>query len=325
MDFTDFKAGQDDDNRRLDKIIRIFAVQLPLSQIYKLLRKGLIRVNGNKASADYRVKNGDIIQIASFLLNENKKEEPSLEKNIITSDLIVFENEHLIIINKPYDISVHGDNNSLDNQIRHYLRQKDNQSDSKSLSFTSGPLHRLDRKTSGLLVFSKSLKGARWFSENINNHSIQKKYSAIIQGHLNSVQKWNDYIFSENEDSNNIKSFHTVKCSEKELSKDWKYAQSSIEALAYGKLGHQDITLAEITIKTGRKHQIRCQSAFHGFPLLGDIAYGGEQINKKELKRDFYLMASSLLLPENELGLPGELKLDVNKDFFDIIKYCDIK
>ncbi len=331
MDFIDFTAGTDDEGRRLDKIIRILAENLPLSQIYKLLRKGLIRLNGKKSSAEVRVHSGDVIQIASFLLADGSddtdtpaaQDGPTEQSPLtLSKESIVFENENLLVINKPYDVNVHGDKDALDFQVRAYLQKTYDATFPHSLSFSPGPLHRLDRKTSGLLVFSKSLAGARWFSENINSHAVEKAYCAILQGHLEASASWKDFIYSKEEEGNN---FHTVKCSDKALSSEWKNAESYVRPLAYGQLGNQPLTLAEIVIKTGRKHQIRAQSSFHGFPLLGDTAYGAKEIKEKALKRDFYLMAARLTVPENPVGLPNELKLDYKKDFFDIIKYCDIK
>ena len=112
MEFRDFKAGKDDDGRRLDRVLRIFLKDKSLGEIYKLLRKGLIKVNQTKAKPDSHINEGDVISIAEFLFQDNKKD----QNNAITTERlkksvslnIVFENKHLLIIDKPYGRSVHG-------------------------------------------------------------------------------------------------------------------------------------------------------------------------------------------------------------------------
>ena len=165
MEFSNFSTGQNDISRRLDKVIRLFADNLSLPEIYKGIRKGLIKVNNKKTKSDYRIKENDTISIASFLLNNLKADEykaaaggpsPSISKDSINMPEIVFENEHIIIINKPYNINVHGDKNSLDKIVEQYYENKGINS---SLSFKPGPLHRLDRNTTGLIAFSMSLEG----------------------------------------------------------------------------------------------------------------------------------------------------------------------
>ncbi|MCR4580443.1 MAG: RluA family pseudouridine synthase [Treponema sp.] len=316
MDFIDFTAGQNDSDRRLDKVLRALASDYSLSELYKFMRKGLVRVNGKKAKEDYRVQKGDLIQLASFIMvNTEKKSQEQIKLQNI-----VFENENLLVLNKPYDISVHGSDNSLDKSVRAYLSSFSQ----ASLSFKPGPLHRLDRKTSGLIVFSKSLLGAQWFSQHINDHSLIKVYAAILQGHVESELSWKDYIYAREESGSG---FHKVSCSHKKETDEWKEAKSHCLPLAYGNYKGKAVTLAQITIFTGRKHQIRAQSSLNGYPLLGDSAYGGQPLSG--LYRDFYLAAVKIKLGEelinNEAGMPEELCINPYQEFFDIIKYCDIK
>ena len=179
MEFQEYSFGTDDIGRRLDRIIRRFLPDYSLSEIYGLIRKGLIKINLKKTKENVRINEGDILYIADFInSNKSKKLSDALNsKNIIDIDsLIVFKNQDILILNKPYDTKVHGDNNSLDYAVRIWF-EKNIKND--SLSFKPGPLHRLDRKTTGLLAFSLSLKGAKWFSENIENHNIKKTYLGI--------------------------------------------------------------------------------------------------------------------------------------------------
>ena len=214
MEFRDFTTGKDDDGRRLDRVLRIFLKEKSLSEIYKLIRKGLIKVNQKKTKPDAHLAEGDIISIAAFLFDSSGNQEPLEAEKISEPKLklnIVFENQHLLIIDKPYGYSVHGSQNekliSLDKEVLAYLQSKNDNTKSESLSFKPGPLHRLDRNTSGLLAFSKSLLGAQWFSDCIKNHTIHKKYIGLAQGKLASEENWEDKLADSEEKDNG---FYTV-------------------------------------------------------------------------------------------------------------------
>lgn len=331
MEFDNFETGINDIDRRLDKIIRKILPDLPLSQIYKLIRKNLIRINDKKTSQEYKIQEKDIINIASFILSENKKNTAVSTNNIqnssntISGSLkldIIFKNQHILIINKPYDISVQGSDNTLDKIVQSEYRNNLSIND-KSLSFTPGPLHRLDRKTTGILCFSQSIQGARWFTENIKNHTIQKKYAGIIQGNLKTAEKWEDFI-SKTENKNSF--FHTVTAKEipAESESLEKKALTFVTPIAYGNYKNYPVTLALFDIKTGRTHQIRSQSALHNHPLIGDTAYGGIELRNEG--RDFFLHAIKLSFPEgNPLELPEEITAPLTESFISFVKTCGFK
>lgn len=320
MDFLEFNAGIDDNDRRIDKVLRNFIKDVPLSSIYKYIRKNLIKINNKKTTQDYRVKTGDIISIAAFIINdfsENQSESNNLQKNEETTlkkDLeIIFQNKDILILNKPYDVLVHRSDNSLDKQVENYYK-KINQNKSKSLSFTPGPLHRLDRKTTGLLSFSLSLNGARWFSENIKNHTIQKKYVSVVQNKLLHQEEWIDYI-EKKSDKDNSK-FHKVEVSKLKENDEQKKCITKITPVKYGKYKNKDITFVEIEIKTGRMHQIRAQASLHNHPLLGDTAYGGLKL--EDFSQDFFLHAKELIFPsENPINLPKTVNATLPQPFLE--------
>lgn len=322
MDFADFYTGKNDENRRIDKVIRIFAGSLTLSEIYKYIRKGLIKVNSKKVKSDYKIQSNDVINIASFIVNSrfndvDFREDKELQKNQMPE--IVFENQHILIINKPYGVLVHGDSDSLDKIVQIYYKKK--YSDN-SLSFTPGPLHRIDKKTTGLLAFSMSLEGARWFSENIQNHIIQKKYFGLVQGEILHEELWIDEI-KRNEDSINDK-FHTVNINEGTSNDiDYKECITKIIPIQAGSYLGIPVTFVVFDIKTGRTHQIRAQSSLHKHPLLGDSAYGSKKITG--FPQDFFLQAYALLFPEdNPLNMPCEIKINPNPNLMDVLKSCGI-
>lgn len=319
MDFTDFTTQKDDDQRRIDKIIRKFLKDTPLSTIYKSIRKGLVKVNNKKIKEDYVVTSGDIINIASFLLNKSIDSTQSNTNNInefnttqFINENLIYKNEHLLVLNKPYDFLVQkADNNqlSLDTIVKNYYNLNLKK---ESLSFNPGPLHRLDRNTTGLITFSLSLEGARWFSKNIQTHSITKIYRGIIQGKLLNKEIWNDKITKTYD---NQKKFQTVDVS---FSKDEANSFTEVIPLKYGKIKNIDFTYVEFIIHSGKTHQIRAQSSLHNFPLLSDEVYGAKKIN---LNKKYFLHAYKLIFPENLLfEIPQEIIAPLPLDFKEIIQ-----
>ncbi len=274
MLFTDFQTGKDDQGRRLDKVIRIFIPDLPLSNIYQVIRKGLVKVNGKKSKAEYRIQENDVICVAQVLLAKDSKTQSPLVNAPEIENLIVYESPDLLVLNKPAGINVHKaskDEISLADLVLEYYtktRHKD------SLSFRPGPLHRLDKMTSGLVCFSMSLEGAKDFNKLMQAHQIKKTYSATVQGKVTKSQKWQDYILKEDESGDD---FHTVKVidgASKDLPAEAKDCITTIIPLESFTKNGKLYTKVNFLIETGRQHQIRAQSAFHGFPLAGDTAYG---------------------------------------------------
>ena len=329
MDFRTFTAGENDDDRRVDKIVRVICPGMALSEVYKAIRKGLVKVNDKKTSQEYRIHTGDKISIAGLFFddgdgNKDKNETSSeeLKKNIIIP--VLFQNENIIIYNKPRDVLVHSSGKlssilSLEAYTKKlYEEYKEKNPQSSSLAFTPGPLHRLDRYTTGIVAFSWSLKGARWFSENIKNHTIQKKYVGILQGNLKSPQEWKSFIKLNKEKTGN--SFHTVTASDypdddNEEYEAGKEAYTLVTPLSHGQLNGIEVTYAEFFIKTGRHHQIRAQAAQNGYPLYGDTAYEASSSPQKT----YFLHALALIIPQNPIGLPNLIEAPLPPDFVEAL------
>lgn len=301
MEFVQYRTGSDDVGRRLDKVLRILFPDTPLSQFYSSLRKGLIRINEKKVRQDYHISEGDVIYVAVFL--DFCKRDTSVS-TISPSDgceiSCIFRNEHLLFLNKPYDMPVH-ETDSFKGQtlnryvIDHYPAKEG------SLSFTPGPLHRLDRKTTGIIAFSQSINGARIFTELLKKHEIKKYYLTVVEGIFSEELTFIDEISRDTGD--NEHSFHTVTASawQDEISDGitHKKAITTVKPIDCGTFNGKPFTFAEVAIETGRTHQIRSQCAAHGYPLLGDTAYGGLRLN------GFFLHACRLEIPQpNALGLP---------------------
>ena len=178
---------------------------------------------------------------------------------------ILYEDNHIIVVVKPYNVLSQGDNTgdiSIMDMIKEYIKVKYDKSGNVYL----GLVHRLDRPVGGIMVFARTSKAAKRLCNEFNNHSITKKYLAIVHGKLkDNSDEWVDYIAKDN----NGKSF---------ISSEGKKAVLSYEVLEYNNLS--DCSLVSIDLKTGRHHQIRVQFASHGHPLVGDQKYG-RQDNKQ--------------------------------------------
>lgn len=325
MDFEDFVAQINDDGKRIDKVLRVLIPNSSLSEIYRLLRKNFIKVNDKKIKEDYRICKNDKISIPKFALNQNQDNSSSsrIDKHFCEENFHpVFENEHILILDKPYNLNVHGDEFSLESIVLNYYHSTrvDN-----SISFKPGPLHRLDKKTTGLVAFSMSLQGARWFCKNIENHKIQKIYYTIMEGKIEDSVQWDDFIENNHENKNNY--YKVIAFSEKKLNNNnAKNASMQVFPLANGKFDGNDVTFVKIILKTGRKHQIRCQSALHSFPLLGDSIYGSKKnLQKLGFKQDFFLQAAELIIPQNPIKLPSCIKIPLNEKFIFLLKSCGIQ
>ena len=320
MLFLQYTISTDDENRRIDRVLRKFLKDdLALSQIYKSLRNGEIRVNNKKVKQDYKTQKNDIIFINEKLIKSKNQENQNIqnEKSEISKNYpkleVIFENQYVKIINKPYNISVQKsqkDEITLDEIIKAQY-----QPSKKSLSFKPGPLHRLDKKTTGLLAFSNNLVGAQEFSNILQNHKITKTYISVLEGNLTSPQKWQDKIATKEKTG---KDFKTVTVNGD--SENSKEAITEVFPIKTGFFNNKPITLAKINIYTGRTHQIRSQCAYHKFPILGDTAYNK---NTKKISQDvdFFLHAYQLSFHEtNNIDLPTDIMAPLPKNFANFLK-----
>jgi 23S rRNA pseudouridine955/2504/2580 synthase len=269
-------AGPEDAGRRLDKILRAYLGNSTLSEIYAGLRKGKIRVNGHKAEPELRLDAGDRIFLHSSLEISDKgggrpavSEDEGLRE---IAEMLILVTEDLIFVNKPRGELSQGPD-GLEPRIRRALSARS----SSSLSFVPGPLHRLDRNTSGILTFPRSAAGARAFSALIRERRIIKRYLALVDGELAESSEWRDRM---------IRDGKTRKSS---LSATGDEALSRVHPLLV--YGGRSLLLVEL--HTGLTHQIRAQSSARGFPLSGDVKYGGEP-----LLGGYILHALSLEFPE---------------------------
>ncbi|MDR2403484.1 MAG: RluA family pseudouridine synthase [Spirochaetaceae bacterium] len=273
------RAGADDDGRRLDRIVRRVLPELPLSAIHRLFRQGRILLDGSPAAPDSRVRTGQIIGIPGNVTPRREGQPPGTEDPPESRDPpvpylppldILRETPDLLFLNKPAGLVVHGPE-SLDTVVQAYLAPKR----SPSLSFRPGPLHRLDKPAGGVIVFSASLAGARYFSALLREGRIVKRYLALTDGAITEPAIWEDRLLRDRiEKKTRILSQFPGGPSRGPVSEDPDRAKPA-RTRVFPLIARTRYTLAMLEIDTGRTHQIRAQAAYHRHPLAGDRKYGG--------------------------------------------------
>lgn len=284
---------------RLDRYLRKILKSSKLSDLYKMIRKGKIKINNKKIKQDYRLNLGDKVQIFSKINMELSDDQEtfhplSLEREKKLKEFIVFENEDMFVINKKAGDIVHrgsGYDLSLLEEYRAYFK-------SNKINF----VNRIDKETSGLLIAAKNLKTARKLAEYIRNDKIEKKYYILIHGNIEEDYfKIESYLKKEEE---------SVISSETEK-EGYKKAVTYFKKI----ISSNDFTLLEANLKTGRTHQLRVQLSEKGYPIIGDKKYG---INDNEEK--MYLFSYYLNIVEEDICV----ELEIPKTFKNKLKKLKI-
>jgi 23S rRNA pseudouridine955/2504/2580 synthase len=278
------RPGPNDEGKRIDRILRACFPDVPLGALFAALRKGDVRVGGKRVHQDYHVAGGDIISV-KMLPGFRPRQEPEPAGTDGFQFSPVFEDRNFFAVNKPWGILTHGES-SLDEYVKASLIPRL----PPSLAFSPGPLHRLDRNTTGLIFFSKSLEGARDFSAALREGKIIKIYYALLEGVLPAAQTWEDSLIR---DSRN----HITKSSGP---RPGKPALTEVRPLAH----RASCTFCEFLIQSGRTLQIRSQAALHGHPLAGDRNYGGSHRPGAPHRGAYILHAAKLFFPPLEAEAP---------------------
>ncbi len=290
-----------DEDRQGQRIDNFLATQLkgvPKSRIYRILRKGEVRVNKKRAKPTYRLQPGDQVRIPPVRTSEEK----SLPNHSAVSWLeqtIVYEDKLLLVLNKPAGIAVHG-GSGIHYGVIEALRALREEASRYEL------VHRLDRATSGLLLIAKRRSALRFLHEALREHRVEKQYLALIQGKMRKSKAVNAPLRKQ-----------VLRSGERVVQVDpqGKHAESHFRPLRRC----NQATLAEVEIVTGRTHQIRVHGAHINHPLAGDERYGNAPFNQqmKQLGlRRLFLHAHRLTLPHPadettlrlEAPLPEELE-----------------
>lgn len=272
---------------------------MPLSAIHRAFRKGGVRINGEAKDPDYRCHEGERLQVRTALVHGQdaqpgrrtaSRQESSAYPDI--SHAILLETEDLLFLNKPAGVLVHDGPESLEASVRHFLASRL----APSLSFLPGPLHRLDRNTSGVIAFSKSLRGAQAFSQALGAGRIHRSYLAVMEGDIGRSTQWEDRLGRDS----------ASRTSNRGDEED-PLAITVIEPVACA----GNLSLARLSLLTGRTHQIRVQASLHGHPLAGDKKYGS-----RTAQNTYFLHAECISFEEEPLpGLPSMVRAPLPSSF----------
>ncbi len=241
-------------NNRLDKVLAELNPELSRSSIQRMIENKNVTVNGKVEKMSYKLSKGDIVK-----LEEEEIKDVSLKPQNIPVD-IIYEDSDIIVVNKPKGLVVHPANGNPDGTLVNAIMNicKD------SLSGIGGKLrpgivHRLDKDTSGLIIIAKNDNAHINLSEQIKNHEVKKTYIALVRG-----------IVKENEATINMPIARSSKDRKKmAVQKNGRNAITHFKVLERFK----GYTLLEVSIETGRTHQIRVHMATIGYPIVGDMVY----------------------------------------------------
>ena len=294
------EISSNDQNKRLDKFVKKYLSKAPDSFIYKLFRKKDVKVNKKPKPIDYITQVGDVITI--YITKE--QEESFIEKkNVETSSSmdfkVIYEDDNILVVNKPTNLLVHDGDDKLKNddtltkQVLNYLISTNAYTPSKENIFIPSLAHRIDRNTSGLVVFGKTSIALQELFKAFKNHDgMDKEYETLVCGKVTEKGKIEAKL---------IKNEKT-----KIVNVDEANGLKALTLYTPIKV-YEDVSLLSVKILTGRTHQIRVHLKHINHPLVGDQKYGNrnsDMLAKKYHMNGYFLHAKKLCFHnlENELA-----------------------
>lgn len=256
------EIGPERDGQRIDNALMAMLKGVPKSMIYRILRTGQVRVNGKRAKPDTRLIEGDTLRIPPVRVAERPEGRGPAQGQIAeVADAIIFEDKHFLVIDKPTGVASHGGSGVSHGAIE-LLRAARPQEHLELV-------HRLDRDTSGVLVFARTRAGLVGLQAAIRNSEVTKQYLCLMLGHPSKAK------FDVNAPL--LKS--VMQGGERMV----RVADSGKPSLTFFREMEQypSARLMQATLGTGRTHQIRVHAAHVGHPLAGDPKYGDREMNKR--------------------------------------------
>lgn len=285
------QVGPREAGQRLDRLLEKYMQLAPKSFIYKMLRKKNIKLNHGRASGSERLEDGDEI---TLYLSDDTIDGFCRERRQAVSDRvsldIVFEDEDILVINKPTGMlsqKADKDDVSLVEYVEGYLAEA-----SGTGVFRPGICNRLDRNTSGLVVAGKSVQGLQWMNQLFRQRDLKKYYLCLVYGKVDRETRLKGYLRKD-------KQRNVVEVLERQTPGAAKI-ETAYLPLGQAQYQGENYTLLQVHLITGRSHQIRAHLASIGHPIVGDMKYG--QKGKSGLARHQLLHAWRL-----ELGTPDYL------------------
>ena len=300
------EISENEEGQRLDRFLRKYLGAAPLSFIYKAIRKD-VKVNGKRAAQELILRAGDRVDL--YMSEEQIAElrganspgakfghRTATKKEFTT----VYEDENIIAVNKPFGLLTHGDGvekkHHLANQVVDDLIARGEFDSRSSRGFTPAPANRLDRNTTGIVLFGKTPKALRDLNRRIRRRDgIRKFYLTIVAGELEDKLTLSGELVKD-EDRNIVTvvedraqggkhSTGAMSCESDDTngasSNSGESAAREIVTIAEPIVTAGGYTLVKVELVTGRSHQIRAHLASAGYPLIGDPKYGDEKVNEK--------------------------------------------
>ncbi|MFW3616293.1 RluA family pseudouridine synthase [Billgrantia antri] len=287
------EVGEGQSGQRVDNFLITRLKGVPRTLVYRIVRKGEVRVNKKRVKADYRLQLGDVVRIPPLKLapREAVKQVSDGLRNLLAGSVLV-EGPGWLVLNKPAGLPVHGGSGVKIGLIE-ALRQVREDLDFLEL------VHRLDRDTSGCLLLAKSRPALLALNESLKHHQMDKRYLALVAGRWPARR---EYVSArlDRYDAGNGERRVRVDAAGKVARTRFAVREALPKA-----------TLIEAEPVTGRTHQIRVHAAHAGFPLLGDDKYGsreGESLARHLGLSRLFLHAESLTFPEPSSGRPVQIR-----------------
>jgi 23S rRNA pseudouridine955/2504/2580 synthase len=283
---------------------------VPRSRVYRLLRKGEVRVNRKRVDAEYRIAAGDEVRLPPVHIDRSEEPgRPSTRLQELIEQAVIFQDKHLLVIDKPAGVAVHGGSGMSFGVIEALRASRPRE----SLEL----VHRLDRDTSGCLCVARDRATLIALHALIRDGGMHKTYLALVSGDWQLGTKRIDAPLATNERRQGERHVR-VAAAGKESVSVFKPVQF------FGKLA----TLMQVDIPTGRTHQIRVHAAYAGHPLLGDEKYGDRERNA-ELKaaglRRIFLHAQSIAFDWPGSGVPFHASAPLPADLAAVLDAIALK
>lgn len=297
-------VDESDENKRLDCYLAEITPDFSRSKIQSLIKNGNVLINSSAKKPSYTLKENDKIE---FELP--KEEELKIEPQNIPLD-IVYEDENMLVVNKPSGMLTHPTSLERENTLVNALlyKYKENLSDING-EFRRGILHRLDRNTSGLLMIAKNNDTQGFLSEQIKNHTITKKYRAIVKGNFEKDEDKIDLPIGRNPNQP-----HKMAVRD-----DGKPSTTLVKVLKR----FNDASYLELTLITGRTHQIRVHLSHLKHPIYNDTLYGagqGKVKTEEQVLQSFFLRFTKPF--SNEII---ELEIEPDEKIKKVLSYFENK
>ena len=297
------RIGEEAEGQRIDNYLLRVCKGVPKSHVYRILRSGEVRVNGKRVGPDCRLQAGDELRIPPIRLDASARPPVPVGQ----AYRIVFEDDGLLVVDKPAGLAVHGGSGVSFGVIEQLRRQRP---EARCLELA----HRLDRETSGLLLIAKRRPVLTRLHDLFRDGGVEKRYLALVKG------RWHDPLR------------HVRLALHKYLT---EAGERRVSVALEGKAAHsivrlvarwENFSLVDVELKTGRTHQIRVHLAHLGFPLCGDDKYGDFELNRALRKQGLdrmFLHAGRLAFDHPVSGERLELKACLPEELLTFLGRMD--